>query len=54
MLDMRSNDDAEGERRIIGSRRRELEGFFRFDTRAEFVERDDVVGATFLLRFLPR
>lgn len=36
MFDMRRRDEAEGERRIMGSRRRE-EGFLRLETRDGFV-----------------
>jgi hypothetical protein len=41
IFDMRSNDEADGERRMIGSRRLPVcpvpEGFLRFETRAGFV-----------------
>jgi hypothetical protein len=43
MFDMRRREEAEGERRMIGSRRR-ADGFLRLETSAEFVVRD-VVGA---------
>lgn len=36
IFDMRRRDEAEGERSMMGSRRR-AEGFLRFETRAEFV-----------------
>jgi len=53
MLDMRRREEADGERRIIGSSRR-VEGFLRLETRAEFVEREDVVGAALRERDFPR
>jgi len=53
IFDIWRREDVKGERRIIGSKRR-AEGFLRLETRAEFGEREDIVGAAWRERVLPR
>jgi len=54
MFDIRRREEAEGESRIMGSRRRPAVGFLRLETRALFVVMEDVVGAEREVRPLPR
>lgn len=52
MFDMRRRDEADGERRMMGSRRR-AEGFLRLETRDEFVV-IEVGAAAWRERLRPR